>query len=261
MLFKLTVLLVAGIGLAMYFAPDLPETHRAVIAERSMPPATEPAPAPAPATSEGAAGDAAPEPALVTDAPPAMSATDPEPTGTDRTAAFAAQADLPAGTPAQSAAAETSRGSDLGGAADPVAGGTGSGAEDRLAPLVIEGLSGGDTAAALSLSERIRQRIETERAAAEVATEAAAEPAPQAPLIPGGGPALSGPDVLRAQVVGTSVNLRGGPSTANPVVGRVSFGDELDLLGEASPGWSRIRHPETGEDAFMASRFLQPLEN
>jgi len=59
-------------------------------------------------------------------------------------------------------------------------------------------------------------------------------------------------------VVATNVNLRGGPSTADPVVGRVNFGDRVEFLDEPAPGWARIRHPDTGEAVFMARRFLQP---
>lgn len=241
MLFRLTFLLVAGLFIVLYFAPELPEGSRAAqsAANRAAPPAAPSVPeafAPVPET------EPAPAPAPAPVVSPEVSPETPAPDTASRDAA-----DAPG--PASGDVADSPRFQQ---------------AEDTAetpAPLVVEGLSGGDAASALSLSERVRARAEAERerAAADADADAAPTPAEEAPQQTA--PRLPGPGEGRAQVVATAVNLRGGPSTATPVVGRVSFGDEVVLLGDAAPGWSRIRHPETGEEAFMASRFLQPLGN
>ncbi|MCV6598306.1 MAG: SH3 domain-containing protein [Mangrovicoccus sp.] len=64
-------------------------------------------------------------------------------------------------------------------------------------------------------------------------------------------------DAQLAEVTASSVNLRGGPSTFNPVVGQVTRGDLLELEGAFSGGWSAVRHPETGETAYISSQFLR----
>ncbi len=238
MLFRLTFLLVAGLFIVLYFAPELPEGSRAAqsAANRDAPPAAPSVPeafAPVPET------EPAPAPAPAPVVSPEVSPETPAPDTASRDAGDApgSVSDEAAGSSLFRQAEET---------------------RETPAPLVIEGLSGGDAASALSLSERVRARAEAERERAAADADAA-PPAEEAPRQTA--PRLPGPAEGRAQVVATAVNLRGGPSTATPVVGRVSFGDEVVLLGDAAPGWSRIRHPETGEDAFMASRFLQPLGN
>ena len=81
---------------------------------------------------------------------------------------------------------------------------------------------------------------------AETETVAAAAPEPEGPL---------------AAVTASSVNLRGGPSTLNAVVGRVSNGEILELRGEFSGGWAAVGHPDTGETVYISSQFLDPLDN
>ncbi len=82
------------------------------------------------------------------------------------------------------------------------------------------------------------------RIAAAAAANASAAPAP---------PTASG---IEAMVTADAVNLRAGPSTANPVVGSVGFGDRLERMDDGSGGWSAVRHPQTGQAAYIASRFL-----
>lgn len=58
------------------------------------------------------------------------------------------------------------------------------------------------------------------------------------------------------EVTGSRVNLRAGPSTADPVVGQVREGQEAVVLSEAPAGWSRIRVLDSGQEAYIFGRFL-----
>lgn len=79
--------------------------------------------------------------------------------------------------------------------------------------------------------------------------------------VPAAAPAAPAPDGPLASVTASSVNLRGGPSTLNAVVGRVTNGEVLELRGEFSGGWAAVGHPDTGETVYISSQFLDPLDN
>lgn len=57
-------------------------------------------------------------------------------------------------------------------------------------------------------------------------------------------------------VSASAVNLRAGPSTRNGIVGRLTRGTPVLIMGETSTGWSQIKVANSGERGFMASRFL-----
>ncbi len=57
-------------------------------------------------------------------------------------------------------------------------------------------------------------------------------------------------------VTGSRVNVREGPSTHFPVVGRVEYGDPVELLAYEDEGWARIRLGEGGTMGFMSRQFL-----
>lgn len=57
------------------------------------------------------------------------------------------------------------------------------------------------------------------------------------------------------RVTATSANVRGGPSTQNAVVGRLTRGEEVAVL-ETSDGWSRIRIEGDGVEGWIAARLL-----
>lgn len=67
--------------------------------------------------------------------------------------------------------------------------------------------------------------------------------------------ASSGPLV---QVTGTRVNMRAGPSTANPVIESLPGGTLAEKLGETENGWYQIRALDSGEIGYMSGRFLEP---
>lgn len=56
-------------------------------------------------------------------------------------------------------------------------------------------------------------------------------------------------------VSGSRVNVRGGPSTSYGVIASVTYGTEVQDLGDAGQGWRAIRLP-SGDRGYMAARFL-----
>ena len=60
-------------------------------------------------------------------------------------------------------------------------------------------------------------------------------------------------------VAASSVNVREGPSTGNPVVGRVAYADAVEILSEPANGWVEIRIEGDGVYGYMAARFLQEI--
>lgn len=57
-------------------------------------------------------------------------------------------------------------------------------------------------------------------------------------------------------VVADAVNVRGGPSTGDSVVGRLTSGDDVLVVGEAADGWVEVLVEGDGISGFVASRFL-----
>lgn len=60
------------------------------------------------------------------------------------------------------------------------------------------------------------------------------------------------------RVSGTTVNMRAGPSTAEPVVGNLAEGTLAEPLGPEADGWIEIRDVASGRTGFMSARFLDP---
>ena len=58
-------------------------------------------------------------------------------------------------------------------------------------------------------------------------------------------------------VTGTTVNVRSGPGTSNPVVARVSAGDAAEVLDQ-SGGWVQIRPAGGDVVGWISGRFLNP---
>lgn len=57
-------------------------------------------------------------------------------------------------------------------------------------------------------------------------------------------------------VAASRVNLRAGPGTDRPVVASLRGGTEAEPIGPAEDGWQRVRIVSTGEEGYMADRFL-----
>ncbi|WP_171060592.1 SH3 domain-containing protein [Poseidonocella sp. HB161398] len=64
-----------------------------------------------------------------------------------------------------------------------------------------------------------------------------------------------------AQVTGSTVNMRAGPSTSDPVVGRAREGERVEWVSEPAPGWALVRHPRYDGDMYMSSAYLDRIAN
>ena len=58
-------------------------------------------------------------------------------------------------------------------------------------------------------------------------------------------------------VTGSTVNVRSGPGTDNPVVTQVQLGDAAEVLGQFA-GWVEIKPAGTDQVGWISGRFLQP---
>jgi len=91
--------------------------------------------------------------------------------------------------------------------------------------------------------------VETDRSVMPEITEVAvAEPAKVA--------ALTKPQIPVLYVTASRVNVRGGPSTANPVIGSVEFADSVQILSDPEQDWVMIRVEGDGVEGYVASKFL-----
>lgn len=79
---------------------------------------------------------------------------------------------------------------------------------------------------------------------------------------PGGSAVISAASLIASQpalqiqrVSASAANVRGGPSTNNAVIGRVTRGEEVAVL-ETVDGWSRIRIEGDGVDGWISTRLL-----
>ncbi|SPF78579.1 hypothetical protein ALP8811_02508 [Aliiroseovarius pelagivivens] len=94
-------------------------------------------------------------------------------------------------------------------------------------------------------------------AQAEAAARLMAASAP-APIIPEPEATADNTGFPTLFVSGSTVNMRGGPSTGHGVVSKLTRGTEVIETGQTDDGWSQIKVVDTGKRGFIASRFLKP---
>ncbi len=91
-----------------------------------------------------------------------------------------------------------------------------------------------------------------------VLPEAVIDPAAVQPMAPARAAAKTtrpqGTDIRR--VSANSVNVRGGPSTGHPVVGRITRGEEVEVVETDPSGWLMIRIQGDGVEGWVAARLL-----
>ena len=83
--------------------------------------------------------------------------------------------------------------------------------------------------------------------------------APQAEVIKASASteAIAAPEPKLLTVTGSRVNLRAGPSTGNPVIGKLMEGEQVELIGYETEGWAQIR-VEGEKVGYMSANFLKP---
>ncbi len=60
------------------------------------------------------------------------------------------------------------------------------------------------------------------------------------------------------RVTANSANVRGGPSTQDAVVGRLTRGDEVEVLATDPSGWVQVRVQGDGVEGWVSGRLLAP---
>lgn len=105
-----------------------------------------------------------------------------------------------------------------------------------------------------------RLALDDEAGAIERAISATAEldPIPAVGAAPRSATPEPAPPSDWAVVNADRVNLRTGPSTANPVIDQVVRDQRVEVLDRTDDGWMRIRVGDTGREAFIFGRFLTP---
>lgn len=58
------------------------------------------------------------------------------------------------------------------------------------------------------------------------------------------------------RVTANSVNVRGGPSTQNAVVGRLTRGEEVEVLATDPSGWVQVRVQGDGVEGWVSAKLL-----
>ena len=118
-----------------------------------------------------------------------------------------------------------------------------------------------DTATPVETTERVP--LKDEKRAIEIALAATTSPNAPAPaksqtvqVNAGPAPAPTADSADIWYVTGNRVNLRGGPSTSDAVVGSVVLGQRAEVLEQVADGWFRIRTADDGQDGYIFGRFL-----
>lgn len=64
----------------------------------------------------------------------------------------------------------------------------------------------------------------------------------------------TGPDLR--QVTASAANMRGGPGTSYPVIGRMTRGQEVEVLSDTGTGWLRLRDAQKNKVGWIAASLI-----
>lgn len=95
------------------------------------------------------------------------------------------------------------------------------------------------------------------------ATTTVAHPEKMAALLvdPVMDPTEAASDMILREVTAARVNVRSGPSTANPVMGQVVLTEIVRVISPAENGWVKISVEGDGVEGYMAARFLADVSH
>ncbi|NIY79052.1 SH3 domain-containing protein [Celeribacter sp. HF31] len=74
-------------------------------------------------------------------------------------------------------------------------------------------------------------------------------------------PAETATDMILREVTASRVNVRSGPSTANPVMGQVVRTEIVRVISPEENGWVKISVEGDGVEGYMAARFLADVSH
>lgn len=112
---------------------------------------------------------------------------------------------------------------------------------------------GSETAGAVDVAGLDNQEATGVQAAGALRVLQAADAPPDA--IP---PLVSPDSATLLIVIGTSVNMRAGPSTDRDVIGAMRQGERAERIAETVDGWVQVRNVSSGQIGYMAGRYLTP---
>lgn len=92
----------------------------------------------------------------------------------------------------------------------------------------------------------------------EATTSASDTPAPQVTVVED--VPEEEPKDMR-EVTANRVNMRNGPSTRFQVLGKLTRGQEVEILQDPGDGWVKLRVQDTGKIGWMAARLLTAAAN
>lgn len=95
------------------------------------------------------------------------------------------------------------------------------------------------------------------------ATTTVAHPEKMAALLvdPVMAPTEAAPEMILREVTASRVNVRSGPSTANPVLGQVVRTEIVQVISPIENGWVKISVEGDGVEGYMAARFLTDVSH
>ncbi len=74
-------------------------------------------------------------------------------------------------------------------------------------------------------------------------------------------PPLLEPERDIREVSGTRVNMRDGPGTIYPIIGKATIGQQVEVFGESGTGWLRLRVLNTQQVGWISASLIRKTRN
>ncbi|MBO9445347.1 SH3 domain-containing protein [Ruegeria sp. R14_0] len=63
------------------------------------------------------------------------------------------------------------------------------------------------------------------------------------------------------EITGTRVNMRDGPGTIYPIIGKATIGQQVEVLSESGTGWLRLRVLPEQQVGWISASLVRKIEN
>lgn len=74
-------------------------------------------------------------------------------------------------------------------------------------------------------------------------------------------PVIPEPEKDIREISGTRVNMRDGPGTIYPVIGKATIGQQVEVLGESGTGWLRLRVLPAQQIGWVSASLVRKIAN
>ncbi|WP_254436265.1 SH3 domain-containing protein [Ruegeria arenilitoris] len=74
-------------------------------------------------------------------------------------------------------------------------------------------------------------------------------------------PAIPEPEKDIREISGTRVNMRDGPGTIYPIIGKVTIGQQVEVLSESGTGWLRLRVLPQQQVGWVSASLVRKTSN